>query len=78
MSLLHREKRWAIAVTTIVGRKLLGPRCWPGAWVDEPRVRTFRTRQLARVARMELSHYGQATTRVIAVELVCEEMEVTA
>ena len=53
----HSEKRWALAVKYNKGWHLMGPYCWPDATLNEPRVRTFRTREEARHEKERLTSY---------------------
>lgn len=68
----HFEKRWAIQGCFQAQWRYLGKHCWDDAMPDEPTIRTFRTRDLARQAKRLLTSYG-SESRVVAVRvIVCE------
>ncbi len=72
MALGGYEKRWALVAVFVDGESLLlGRYCWSGANADEPRIRTFRTRELARKARKQLRSY-RSNARVVRVKTTIE------
>lgn len=61
-------KRWALSVIFKGNRQVLGKFCWPNPADSDPRIRTFRTREQARLSREQLTSYRDEA-RVVAVEI---------
>ena len=70
----RKEVRWAILVTKreFGGPFLAGRYCWPNATEEEPRTRTFRTREEARMAKV-LAFGREARAVKVTVTVRCVE-----
>lgn len=66
------EFLWALAFCRGNDQFLLGKYCWNNATETEPRVRTFRTRKLARAAKASLRSYR--TAKAIKVKVTVESV----
>ena len=67
------EKRWALAykVWASLGYTILGKYCFPIAGINDPIIKTFRTREEARKAR-DTCCYKPA--KVVRVEVIIREI----
>lgn len=75
---LHKEKRWALMVDfeddpLKYGHLVfLGKYCWLNATSNEPEVRTFKTRKLARQAKASL-HRHRNEAQIVKVYMYIEQ-----
>jgi len=63
-TLKREETRWALLVKTRDRSFFAGRFCWPGASQDDPVIRTFRTRALAREGRKTCCYSDGKPTKV--------------
>lgn len=63
------ETRWALAAKFEHGWTLLGKYCWRDATKDEPVIRTFRSRRLAREAKATACYRDESTIVKVRVRI---------
>jgi hypothetical protein len=67
----HTETRWAMIECMEEGYALLGKYCWPDATKTEPIVRTFKTRDEARKAKLKMGSYAKSS-KIVKVGMTIE------
>ncbi len=68
------ETRWALTIPFYDGRSFLGKYGWSDADKNEPVIRTFRTRKLAREARKNLGWWEDQEVRVVKIQLITSKV----